>query len=252
MKLKKIVASAVAAALSVSAVAVAASAYDIPASQQILDWTLVSIPADVFADLSTDNPYITVEVTKDVNPAGGYHCVKPVLNDWTLICEESMTKFSAKFADARKNDPPDNTFGASSYSVASGDDVTDEAAKYEFTKVTFEVPASMIDQVKSEGMSLCGKGAKATKIYVATEKPTVFYDIDGNEIKDGTDSTPTTAGDSTPTTAGDNTPTTSAAGDVNQPTTDKNSPDTGVEGVAVVAGIAVIAAGALIISKKRK
>lgn len=36
------------------------------------------------------------------------------------------------------------------------------------------------------------------------------------------------------------------------PADDKGSPDTGVEGVAVVAGLAVVAAGALAISKKRK
>ena len=35
-------------------------------------------------------------------------------------------------------------------------------------------------------------------------------------------------------------------------TDDKNTPDTGVEGVAVEAGIAVLAAGAIIVAKKRK
>ena len=33
---------------------------------------------------------------------------------------------------------------------------------------------------------------------------------------------------------------------------DKGSPDTGVEGVAALAGIAVVAGGALVISRKRK
>lgn len=41
-------------------------------------------------------------------------------------------------------------------------------------------------------------------------------------------------------------------GDTSAPTTDKNTPDTGVEGVAAVAGIAVLAAGAIIVAKKRK
>ncbi len=41
--------------------------------------------------------------------------------------------------------------------------------------------------------------------------------------------------------------------DTTAPTTgDKQSPDTGVEGVAAVAGVAVLAAGALLVSKKRK
>ena len=33
---------------------------------------------------------------------------------------------------------------------------------------------------------------------------------------------------------------------------DKGSPDTGVEGIAAVAGVAVVAAGAVLLSKKRK
>lgn len=36
------------------------------------------------------------------------------------------------------------------------------------------------------------------------------------------------------------------------PTTEKGSPDTGVEGIAAVAGVAVVAAGAVVLSKKRK
>lgn len=43
-----------------------------------------------------------------------------------------------------------------------------------------------------------------------------------------------------------------AAGDTTKPTDDKNSPNTGVEGVAVIAGLAVIAAGAVVVAKKRK
>lgn len=42
------------------------------------------------------------------------------------------------------------------------------------------------------------------------------------------------------------------AGDTNTATPDKNNADTGVEGVAAVAGIAIIAAGAIVIAKKRK
>ena len=35
-------------------------------------------------------------------------------------------------------------------------------------------------------------------------------------------------------------------------TTEKGSPDTGVEGIAAAAGVAVVAAGAVLLSKKRK
>lgn len=43
-----------------------------------------------------------------------------------------------------------------------------------------------------------------------------------------------------------------AAGDTNTATADKNNADTGIEGVAAVAGLAVLAAGAVVIAKKRK
>lgn len=55
--------------------------------------------------------------------------------------------------------------------------------------------------------------------------------------------------------ASDNTPaeTTAAAGNTNSTaTTDKGNADTGVEGVAVVAGLAIVAAGAIVVAKKRK
>ena len=58
-------------------------------------------------------------------------------------------------------------------------------------------------------------------------------------------------GDSAPAADENQTPS-DAAGDVNQSVPDKNNADTGVEGVAVVAGIAVIAAGAIVVAKKRK
>ena len=43
-----------------------------------------------------------------------------------------------------------------------------------------------------------------------------------------------------------------AAGNDTAATADKNNADTGVEGVAAVAGVAIIAAGAIVIAKKRK
>ena len=54
--------------------------------------------------------------------------------------------------------------------------------------------------------------------------------------------------------AGDNTASNnSGAGNTNAPTSsNKGNADTGVEGVAVVAGLAIVAAGAVVIAKKRK
>ena len=62
------------------------------------------------------------------------------------------------------------------------------------------------------------------------------------------------AADETPVAADDNTAATvdADAPVVVAPTTEKGSPDTGVEGIAAVAGVAVVAAGAVVLSKKRK
>ena len=63
------------------------------------------------------------------------------------------------------------------------------------------------------------------------------------------------AADETPA-ADDNTAADAATVDAEAPaattTTEKGSPDTGVEGIAAVAGVAVVAAGAVVLSKKRK
>ena len=62
------------------------------------------------------------------------------------------------------------------------------------------------------------------------------------------------AADETPVAADDDTAATvdADAPVVVAPSTEKGSPDTGVEGIAAVAGVAVVAAGAVVLSKKRK
>jgi hypothetical protein len=75
----------------------------------------------------------------------------------------------------------------------------------------------------------------------------IKFDGDGNVISGDTaaaaDDDTTAAADDT---ASDTTATTTTT------TSDKGSPDTGVEGIAAVAGVAVVAAGAVVLSKKRK
>lgn len=66
------------------------------------------------------------------------------------------------------------------------------------------------------------------------------------EVTEAEEDTSTDA--ATDTTAND----TAVAGDTTTATADKASPDTGVEGVAVIAGIALVATGAIIATKKRK
>ena len=91
------------------------------------------------------------------------------------------------------------------------------------------------DADKATG-TLIDKPGEWSKIEVEFE----VYGLD--TAADNNDSTQAPEGDVT----------TGAAGDVNKPSTDKNQPNTGVEGVAVVAGLAVLAAGAIVVAKKRK
>ena len=73
-----------------------------------------------------------------------------------------------------------------------------------------------------------------------------FLDADGNVINELTYAVDAPAADDTTTEA-------PSTGDVDAETdSSKGSPDTGVEDVAVVAGLAIVAAGAVLVSKKRK
>ena len=63
------------------------------------------------------------------------------------------------------------------------------------------------------------------------------YDGNGNPVSGSTTTTTTDTSADTDTTA---------------PSADKGSPDTGVEGIAAVAGLAAVAAGAVVLSRKRK
>lgn len=76
----------------------------------------------------------------------------------------------------------------------------------------------------------------------------VSYDANGNATTASAPAAPVE--DTTPT---DTTPDDTAAPAPSAPASDaKGSPDTGVESVAAIAGLAVVAAGAIVLSKKRK
>ena len=121
-------------------------------------------------------------------------------------------------------------------------------------------PAS--GSIEVESISLLGKDGAVLKTFGASTDTETTEDTEASE-EDSSAPEETTAEETTAeeTAAPEETTseetaapeeTTAAAGDTNAPTTnDKGAADTGVEGVAVVAGLAVIAAGAVIIAKKR-
>ena len=209
MKLKRLIASTVAAALSVSAVAVSASAYDFGTKNRLAWDPEVLVPAEEFAELA-EKPVITLTLETREMP-DGYYCVKPCWdaeNGWDFIMDETDTC-------------PTMPEAKDSYTIEKDQ-----------TTLTFTVPERMIPTIQENGIHFLGYAVNLLTMTLSEEAAA------SAPANDPTDDNKAPEAD--------------AAGDTNQPTGDKNSPDTGVEGVAVVAGIAVIAAGAMVISKKRK
>ena len=208
MKLKRLIATAVAAALSVSAVAVSASAYEFGTKNRLAWDPEVLVPAEEFAELA-EKPVITLTLETREMP-DGYYCVKPCWdaeNGWDFIMDE--TPNAPAMPDAKD-----------SYTIEKDQ-----------TTLTFTVPERMIPTIQENGIHFLGYAVNLLTMTLSAE---AANDAPANEP------------------AADDNNTAEPAGDTTAPVADKNSPDTGVEGVAVVAGIAVIAAGALVISKKRK
>lgn len=214
MKFKKIIAATIAAALSVSAVAVSASAYEFGTKNRLAWDPEVLVPAEEFAELA-EKPVITLTLETREMP-DGYYCVKPCWDGatgWEFIKDESATA-------------PAMPETQDSYTIEKDQ-----------TTLTFTVPASMIDTIKENGIHFLGYAVNLKTMTLSDTVP-------------GGDAATTTAAEPASTDAPATT--TGAAGDVQKPTDDKNQPNTGIEGVAVIAGIAVIAAGAIVVSKKRK
>lgn len=101
----------------------------------------------------------------------------------------------------------------------------------EDTSITFKIPADFIDSVKESGMVFIGHSITLKTLTVSDEAPVTEPAV--------TEPAPAETED----TAGNT--------DFSAPTQDKSNADTGVEGVAVLAGIAAVAAAAIVISKKR-
>ncbi len=99
------------------------------------------------------------------------------------------------------------------------------------TSITFKVPSQFVESVKANGMAIMGHSITLKEMTISDKAPE-------------TEAAPET---SAPAESG-----TGAAGDVNKPSDDKNNANTGIEGVAVVAAIAVLSASAIVISRKRK
>lgn len=125
----------------------------------------------------------------------------------------------------------DGTFTIAYDKAGSGWYQSDEGAKNEWT-----IPASDFDWAKADQcIKFCAYHSDAG------EDPITVEWTFNKKAAAATTAAATTAAEAAATTAG------AAA-----PADDKGNADTGVEGVAVVASLAVLAAGAIVVAKKRK
>ena len=216
MKKTRILAALAASAVAASALTAAASAYSLDDFDLGISWSASTvIPGSEFADLTTDS-YITI--TFETDPfEKEYWCLKPLVDDggWQFIAD-----YAADGEDlvAALSEPNRDTFG-----------VTED-----MTSVTFKIPAALIDTVKDTGLILMGHSLILKEMTISNDAPAddSFGGFGEDDGFGGTEDNGT--------------------GDTSAPTNDKTNADTGIEGVAAVAGVALLAAGAVAVSRKRK
>lgn len=213
MKKARLLTGIAVAATAAMAMTTMASAYDLGEKNLGKNWSLnIEVPASEFADVTADS-YITITFTAD--PAETeYWCIKPCVNDggWIFIAD---AKYLAEGEDVGTT------------IADAGDSFTIDSA--DVTSVTFKVPSGAVDLLKEGGMPIMGHSITLKELTISDEAPAAPAPDDGGDE----------------TQAPDN-------GNTDVPTADKNTPDTGVEGVAIVAALAIVATGAVVVARKRK
>lgn len=219
MMIKKLLAGAAAAALTISAMAVNAFAADNLLGGDVnlgTGWGGEYIDAGKFADVS-EGDVVTVEFV--INNEDSYHLVKlsSGVDGWPKL--DCSTKAVNNQEDEEFRNQDDG------FAVVSVEG-----------SVSYTLTATDASAIKSSGMVLMGYDITVKKLTVdapAAEEPAASESDDTSKPADSE-------------------PATDVVGDTDKPVDDKNSPDTGAEGVAVVACLAAVAALGVVIAKKRK
>ena len=225
--------SVITAAAAVAAISATAGAYSINKDLGFGWSTSVTIGAEEFADVTPDT---TVTITYNVNESladmegQNYWCIKPMVNDagWPFISTLNGAVLSE---------------GGDSYTLEMDSD-----------SMSFTIPADQLELLQNAGMAVMGHGIELLEMTFSDEpaaapaEPAAPSDSAENAGTPAEDETP--AEDSAPaeTPAEDSAPAETPA-ETTAPT--KGNPDTGVSGVAAVAGAAVIAAGVLFTTRRK-
>lgn len=207
--------SVITAAAAVAAISATAGAYSINKDLGFGWSTSVTIGAEEFADVTPDT---TVTITYNVNESladmdgQNYWCIKPMVND-------AGWPFISTLNGAVLSE------GGDSYTLEMDSD-----------SMSFTIPADQLELLQNAGMAVMGHGIELLEMTFSDDEP----------VAAPTDSAENAADVETP--AED-----SAAAEIPAETTApaKGNPDTGVSGIAAVAGAAVIAAGVLFATRRK-
>lgn len=251
MNMKKVLAGALASVMAVSTMAVCASAADVAVDQSKLVWGDLEGNGNLRLEFhNVFGPTANNEKDKkfcepSIDPAsvtgGNLITVTLTIAGLPDNTEATKGKIGYGFSTTGKAAEVDiKGNGTYTFEYQGDNDVNGaEWFSVDFTGWAKTLGISTADVAKD----LEGKEAFDAVVEAAKKKITI------SDVKISVTSGELSA-PSTQEPAGDTT--TAPAGDTNKPAGDKNQPNTGVEGVAVVAGLAVLAAGAIVIAKKRK
>lgn len=209
--------SVITAAAAVAAISVTAGAYSINKDLGFGWSNSVTIGAEEFADVTPDT---TVTITYNVNESladmdgQNYWCIKPMVNDagWPFISTLNGAVLSE---------------GGDSYTL-----------EMDSSSMSFTIPADQLELLQNAGMAIMGHGIELLEMTFSDEP--VAAPAESAETPAESAETPADA----ETPAVD-----SAAAESTAPA--KGNPDTGVSGIAAVAGAAIIAAGVLFASRRK-
>lgn len=225
MKLTKLLAGLVAAATAVAALTAGVSAYKFEFDDGFekkdgapLNWTDGrTVPGTEFEGLTADK-YVKLTFEADQNEKE-YWSIKPL-----YIAEDE----SWQFLDPDGVGGPFLAPAKDAYPVLK-----------DWTDIYFKVPAGVIDAIKENGMIFLGHSVTLKTLELVDEAPPAKDPNASNEDE---------------TTADESKPEESKPADSNNSGNDtpKDPANTGIEGVAVLMGVGILAGTAVVISKKRK
>lgn len=261
MKITKILGAASAAVVSAAVLAASASAYDAFLMYASSDWSVQCMAADsenaTTANVTGDGTY-TVSISgfewEDEDTA---EMVPATATGVTVFCVDidGLANDLGCGKDAEGYDALQTEAEKMAFAQATGLSISNVVITA--TNTDGSTTDIAVDESKLFYGDIEGNGKIRLEIYNAygdTSKDAPIgtdWSFDDSLSVTFTISGTGMGGDAADDTASDATTADAGVADTNTGA-DKGSPDTGVEGIAAVAGVAVLAAGAVLVSKKRK